>query len=164
MGLFSFVASAGGKLGSSVYDMLNKDEDITKPTTISPERMNELRKRNIELGIREEFGDVVNDVTVAVNGEVVTLSGTIVNQSSCEKVILSAGNRHGIARVDCQLIVNEPESEAEFYTVKAGDTLSKIAKHFYQNANKYPTIFEANKPMLSHPDKIYPGQVLRIPT
>ena len=44
-----------------------------------------------------------------------------------------------------------------------GDTLSKIAKQHYGNAMKYPVIFEANKPMLEHPDKIYPGQVLRIP-
>ena len=49
------------------------------------------------------------------------------------------------------------------YTVAAGDSLSKIAKQFYGDANKYNKIFEANKPMLTHPDKIYPGQVLRIP-
>ena len=45
----------------------------------------------------------------------------------------------------------------------SGDSLSKIAKEHYGNAMKYPVIFEANKPMLEHPDKIYPGQVLRIP-
>ena len=45
----------------------------------------------------------------------------------------------------------------------SGDTLGKIAKNYYGNAMKYPVIFEANKPMLTHPDKIYPGQVLRIP-
>ena len=49
------------------------------------------------------------------------------------------------------------------YTVVKGDTLGKIAKEFYGNAAKYPLIFEANKPMLSDPDKIYPGQMLRIP-
>ena len=49
------------------------------------------------------------------------------------------------------------------YTVQSGDTLSAIAKKFYGNANAYMKIFEANKPMLSHPDKIYPGQLLRIP-
>ena len=49
------------------------------------------------------------------------------------------------------------------YTVQSGDTLSKIAKEFYGSANKYQQIFEANKPMLKDPDKIYPGQVLRIP-
>jgi len=59
--------------------------------------------------------------------------------------------------------VETPEPEAKFYTVVSGDSLSKIAKEYYGNAMKYPVIFEANKPMLSHPDKIYPGQVLRIP-
>lgn len=49
------------------------------------------------------------------------------------------------------------------YTVKSGDTLSKISKEMYGDANKYPKIFEANKPMLTDPDKIYPGQVLIIP-
>jgi len=53
--------------------------------------------------------------------------------------------------------------EATFHTVESGDTLGAIAKKAYGNAMKYPVIFEANKPMLSHPDKIYPGQVLRIP-
>ena len=52
---------------------------------------------------------------------------------------------------------------AQFHTVESGDTLGKIAKNYYGDAMKYPVIFEANKPMLSHPDKIYPGQVLRIP-
>ena len=52
---------------------------------------------------------------------------------------------------------------ANMYTVKKGDTLSAIAKAEYGDANKYPVIFEANKPMLKDPNKIYPGQVLRIP-
>ena len=52
---------------------------------------------------------------------------------------------------------------SQFYTVKSGDTLSKIAKEFYGEAGKYKQIFEANKPMLKDPDKIYPGQMLRIP-
>ena len=47
--------------------------------------------------------------------------------------------------------------------MKKGDTLSGIAKTVYGKASKYPVIFEANRPMLSDPDKIYPGQVLRIP-
>ncbi|MNJ76625.1 LysM domain/BON superfamily protein [compost metagenome] len=52
---------------------------------------------------------------------------------------------------------------ARFVTVKKGDTLSAIAKAAYGDANKYNKIFEANKPLLSRPEKIYPGQVLRIP-
>jgi nucleoid-associated protein YgaU len=54
-------------------------------------------------------------------------------------------------------------NESKFYHVKPGDSLSKIAKQFYGDPNKYAAIFEANKPMLSDPDKIYPGQVLRVP-
>jgi len=49
------------------------------------------------------------------------------------------------------------------YTVKAGDTLSKIAKQFLGDANAYPAIFDANRDQLSDPDKIKPGQVLKIP-
>ena len=59
--------------------------------------------------------------------------------------------------------VIEEAAMAQFHTVVSGDSLSKIAKEFYGDAMKYPVIFEANKPMLTHPDKIYPGQVLRIP-
>lgn len=55
------------------------------------------------------------------------------------------------------------EGPAQFYTVVKGDTLSKISKQFYGSAQKYNRIFEANRPLLKHPDKIYPGQVLRIP-
>ena len=49
------------------------------------------------------------------------------------------------------------------YTVQAGDTLSKISKQFYGDANKYLKIFEANRDQLSDPDKIKPGQALKIP-
>lgn len=48
-------------------------------------------------------------------------------------------------------------------TVKSGDSLSKITREMYGDASEYPQIFEANTPMLSDPDKIYPGQVLRVP-
>ena len=59
--------------------------------------------------------------------------------------------------------VSAPEPEAQWHDVAKGDTLSAISKKFYGDANKYNAIFEANKPMLTHPDKIYPGQKLRIP-
>jgi hypothetical protein len=52
---------------------------------------------------------------------------------------------------------------AKVYVVEAGDTLSKIAKAHYGDANKYMKIFEANKDQLSDPDKIKPGQKLKIP-
>jgi nucleoid-associated protein YgaU len=83
------------------------------------------------------------------------------------------GNVHGVSKVEDNITVGGATAEApaaagssaesKFYTVKSGDTLSKVSKEFYGDPNRYNAIFEANKPMLEDPDKIYPGQVLRIP-
>lgn len=59
--------------------------------------------------------------------------------------------------------VGSTADEAATYTVVAGDNLSKIAKHFYGNANAWKRIFDANRDQLTDPDKIRPGQVLKIP-
>jgi nucleoid-associated protein YgaU len=59
---------------------------------------------------------------------------------------------------------NAPSASARSYTVQAGDSLSKIAKQFYGDANKYMKIFEANKDKLADPDKIKPGMDLVIPS
>jgi nucleoid-associated protein YgaU len=93
----------------------------------------------------------------------VSVAGEAVDQATREKVILCCGNVHGVSQVDDAMTVAEPADESRWYTVVRGDTLSAIAKTQYGNANTYMKIFEANKPMLGHPDKIYPGQVLRIP-
>lgn len=99
------------------------------------------------------------------DGDHVVVSGVAESQSEREKVILTVGNVAGVATVDDRMTVSAeaPEQEAVFYEVKKGDTLSKISKEHYGSANKYMVIFEANKPMLKDPDKIYPGQMLRIP-
>ena len=57
-----------------------------------------------------------------------------------------------------------PEAKAyEVYVVKSGDSLSKIAKQHYGNANEWKRIFEANTDVLKDPNKIFPGQKLKIP-
>ena len=73
------------------------------------------------------------------------------------------GAKRSNSRSYCEDLQRSRPPEAQYHDVVRGDTLSAIAKKFYGDANKYPVIFEANKPMLSHPDKIYPGQKLRIP-
>jgi len=107
----------------------------------------------------------VNDLDVAFDGATGTVSvaGEAVDQATREKVILCCGNVNGVSQVDDSMTTAEPADESRWYTVVRGDTLSAIAKTQYGNASQYPKIFEANKPMLSNPDKIYPGQVLRIP-
>ena len=109
------------------------------------------------------MGLKVQDLGVRADGDKVTLTGTVASQADREKIVLLVGNTEGTGSVDDQLKVEKPEPEGQYYEVKSGDSLSKIAKQFYGNANKYPVIFEANKPMLKDPDEIYPGQKLRIP-
>lgn len=93
----------------------------------------------------------------------VSLSGRAPNQEASEKAALAAGNIKGVSKVENQLEVAQKGEEARYHEVKKGETLSHIAKEYYGNANEYNKIFEANKPMLSSADNIYPGQKLRIP-
>jgi len=94
---------------------------------------------------------------------IVSVYGVAPDQATREKIALCCGNVAGVAKVNDMMSVDQSAPEATYYTVVSGDTLSKIAKTNYGDANKYMVIFEANKPMLSDPNKIYPGQVLRIP-
>ena len=93
----------------------------------------------------------------------VMVSGVVPDQATKEKILLCCGNVAGVGQVNELITVESPGDESQYHTVESGDTLSAIAKTYLGDAGKYPAIFEANKPMLSHPDKIYPGQMLRIP-
>ena len=164
MGLFDFVKDAGEKLLGR-----DKDEEKARQAEIEAKAekgRQELAERRLAAGIVkfvDGLGLGVSDLSVRVDGETATVKGSVPDQATREKVVLAVGNTQGIARVDDQLTVDKEEAAGTFYTVKRGDTLSGIAKAHYGNAGKYPVIFEANKPMLKDPDKIYPGQVLRIP-
>lgn len=107
----------------------------------------------------EDLGLDAKGVEIKVEGDKVRIEGKAASAEVQEKIILAVGNVKGVAQVEAET----HEVEPVFYTVKKGDNLSAIAKATLGNANLYPAIFEANKPMLKHPDKIYPGQVLRIP-
>ena len=122
---------------------------------------------NISEGIKERITGhktEVKDLVVEQDGDRIVLKGAAKSRAEAEKAIVAAGNTPGIGAVESHIDIEDEPAQANFYVVKSGDTLSKIAKEFYGDAMKYPAIFEANKPMLSHPDKIYPGQTLRIPT
>jgi nucleoid-associated protein YgaU len=113
-----------------------------------------------------DLGLTIEGGQITVRGDTVTITGKASDLAEKEKAVLVIGNTKGVARVDDQITVaaqpaNLPQSQ--FYEVKSGDTLSKIAKQFYGDANKYSAIFEANRPMLKDPDEIFPGQMLRIP-
>ena len=152
MGIFDFVKSAGAKLKP-------RDDEDQK----FDEQLEERRKGNALMRHVMGLGFEVEKLRVDYDDGVATVTGTVTDQGTREKVILAVGNTEGIARVDDRMEVVEAAPEAVMYTVVSGDTLGKIAKEHYGNAAKYPVIFEANKPLLEDPNKIYPGQVLRIP-
>ena len=152
MGLFSFVKNAGTKIFGK------KEEEAA-----STEEKKTLQASSL-LEYVKSLGLPYNRLKLSVTDDDVKVEGEVAQQADAERIILAIGNVEGVDQVDNLMTVATPAPQAQFYTVVSGDTLSKISKEFYGDANKYNTIFEANKPMLSHPDKIYPGQVLRIPS
>lgn len=176
MGLFSFIKNAGAKLQSKKRKEAEKPEAPSlTPAELNAEKADELVSLVKALGLK------VDGLYVAVEDDVVTIAGVVPSQAEKEKVILAAGNVEGIAQVDDRMevvqkstspVYSAPEipsnsvenRESVFHEVVGGDTLGKISKHYYGDASKYVVIFEANQPMLEDPDKIYVGQILRIPS
>lgn len=141
MGLWNFVKDAGKKVFGG-----GDDEEVSGAA---------LKDELKELGLDADGLDI------KVDGDKVKVSGKAASQEMREKVILAVGNVEGVAAVEDD--DHDSEGEPKFHTVEKGDTLSGIAAKTLGNGARYQEIFEANKPMLTHPDKIYPGQVLRIP-
>ena len=149
MGLLSFFKGVGEKI-------FHKEAAAPTPEA-EPLRASALLAHVKALGLP------YNSLTVKTSGDTVIIEGEVAAQEDSEKIALAVGNVEGVEVVDNNLKVATPAPAATYHTVEKGDTLSKIAQTVYGDMMKYPIIFEANKPMLTHPDKIYPGQVLRIP-
>lgn len=150
MGLFSFVKSVGKKLGIGSEETPPSAEDL-----------------KAEL---DSHGLGSEGLVVEIDGDTAVIKGEVADQSIFEKAIIAVGNTLGVSSVkadDIKVASADGSKAAEpvFHEVKKGDNLWKIAEANYGKGKgpKYTEIFEANKPMLSHPDKIYPGQILRIP-
>jgi nucleoid-associated protein YgaU len=161
MGLFTFIKDAGAKIFGG-----KTSSEKAADTRLNTMRREAAEDRAAEAQLMEtirELGLEVTDLGVAITDDTAAVGGMAKDQETREKVILVVGNTAGIAQVQDDMDVEDPAPAAIFHTVEKGDSLSKIAKKVYGDAMKYPVIFEANKPMLTHPDKIYPGQVLRIP-
>lgn len=165
MGVFSFAKDIGDKLFHR-----NKKQDAAQPNNAAPtatpaEEPTAQEIANLLLARIQAQNVNISGLKVNYNGDTdtVTLSGVAKTQADRERARLAVGNVQYIETVVDDIEVESAEPESQFYTVKSGDSLSKIAKEMYGNANDYMKIFDANKPMLSDPNKIYPGQVLRIP-
>ncbi|MES2888801.1 MAG: peptidoglycan-binding protein LysM [Pseudomonadota bacterium] len=167
MSLISFLKDAGEKLFH-----IGQNKPAAAPaaapaaTPQDPQALNKTAGESIEKYIASQNLTAQNlDVQFEGSTQTVTVSGIAPDQATKEKIVLCCGNVQGVEKVNDQLTVvgAAPGAEAKYHTVKSGDTLSKIAKEVLGDAGAYMKIFEANKPMLSDPNKIYPGQTLRIP-
>ena len=145
MGIFNFVKEAGEKLW----------DNLTESHKDAGDKVSEhLKKLNIP---------GADKVQVTVTDGKASVTGDGLTQEQKEKIQVAVGNIAGVSEVENNITATDAKDEATYYTVKSGDTLSAISKAVYGDANQYNKIFEANRPMLSSPDKIYPGQTLRIP-
>ena len=164
MGLISFVKSAGRKVGLFGGQAAAQAEARAEAAVAeAKERRDEMNFAAGLKGAIGEHGIEIADLYVDFDDGTATIRGTASSQADAEKAVLIVGNHEGVGAVDNQLEVEEPAPPAVYHTVVSGDTLSKISLAQYGVIHLYDDIFEANKPMLEHPDKIYPGQQLRIP-
>ncbi len=143
MGFFDFIKDAGAKI-------LGKGDD------------NENVKKLIE---EEKETMPIEDLEVEVVGDTVKIKGKAKSTEDKVKAALIAGNIEGISKVDADELVTEDNAPIEdlFYEVQKGDTLWRIAEIYYKDGSRYTEIFEANREVIKDPDKIYPGQMIRIP-
>ena len=141
MGLFDFVVNQGKKLfgaGDDPAAKIKQEIEATNPGVKN-------------LGVEFKDGQV-------------KLSGEAITPEAMEKAVLMAGNVQGVAKVVADQVQAPAQTgKVEYYTIQSGDNLSSIAKKFLGEASAYNKIFEANREVIKDPDKIYPGQKIRIP-
>lgn len=191
MGIFDFVKNAGAKvgIGKSTNEEAAEDKaaieaaaaEAASKRNASRERMKAAAAKKRDDANKEkrsearksvELEKYVRDMGLSIQGLDIRfdngtayIDGTAPDAATKERIILAVGNAQGVGRVDEDIDVDEDDEskDSEMYVVKSGDTLWAIAQEAYGDGNRYPDIFEANKPMLTDPDLIFPGQVLRIP-
>jgi nucleoid-associated protein YgaU len=170
MGVWNFVKDAGERIvaNAKAAARFGAPEQKVEQTAATGNKTNGTNGKSagdaIADYIRAQGLQVENlQVSFDAPSSTVHVSGIAKDQATKEKVILCCGNVDGVEKVTDELTVEQSAPEAQYHTVVKGDTLSAIAKKYYGDASKYPEIFEANKPMLKDPNKIYPGQSLRIP-
>ena len=149
MGLFDFASNIGSKLFSNDADAAAKIAEHI-----------------------EANNPGIDDLSVIFKDGTATIIGVTESTEAAQKVILMAGNVEGVKEVIPKIQIDDVETDietalepdnVEYYVIQSGDSLSKIAKKYYQDAMEYPRIFAANKEVIKDPDLIYPGQKIRIP-
>ncbi|WBU56431.1 peptidoglycan-binding protein LysM [Paracoccus sediminicola] len=169
MALWDFVKDAGKSVFGEAQAAEVKDDGESAEKAETERKVAAMKAELKEMGLGSD--DV--QLTLRSDKETVKIESRGADRETMEKLIVAIGNIKGIAKVEADLPEPEkktatvssksPSAEPVFHEVKSGETLSAISKKYLGDANRYNEIFEANRPMLSDPDKIYPGQTLRIP-
>lgn len=190
MGIFDFVRNAGAKIGigkstdeiaaeeqaeqdkaaaeaaakrNAAREKMNARAAAKRSAENAAKRAEARKSTELEKYVRE-LGLEVSGLDIRFDNGTAYIDGEAADAATKQRVILAVGNAEGVGRVDEDLSVAKDDGgDAEMYVVEKGDTLWAIAQATYGDGNRYPDIFEANKPMLKDPDLIFPGQVLRIP-
>lgn len=159
MGLFSFIKEAGKKIFKS------KDEEVAENPSVSEEQVATNQRSAITNFVQSHGLNVENFDMQYHPGIKIVLGGDAATKADYEKASLIAGNIAGVVEVDNNMTIGAGADamDSQLHTVEKGDTLWAIATKFYSDGTKYPTIVDANQPMIKDADEIYPGQVLRIP-
>ncbi|WP_233863433.1 peptidoglycan-binding protein LysM [Paraburkholderia adhaesiva] len=158
MGIINFIKEAGEKLFGSASTSAAA-QPAADPAAENQKAADAISAYIASQGLRADNLGVNYDGTTRT----VTVTGTVADQATKEKILVAAGNVQNVEKVDDQLTVTNPAPAAQHHTVVSGDNLWKIAEKYYGSGAKNDVIFQANTPMLKSPDKIYPGQVLVIP-
>lgn len=191
MGIFDFVRNAGAKvgIGKSTDEIAAEEakaeaaaqakkmaakrnktrqrmraQAAERRSAAAAEKRAELKQSvKLEQYVRK-LGFDIKMLDIRFDDGTAYIDGEAADAATKDRVILAVGNVAEVEKVDEDIKITQDDgSESEMYVVEEGDTLWAIATATLGDGNKYPEIFEANKPMLDDPDKIYPGQVLRIP-
>ena len=143
MGFFDFVKDAGKKLLGKGDDNESIHKEISSNSNSMP----------------------IDNLEVVVEGDTVILKGNAKSAEDRVKAALIAGNIEGITKVVVDGLNVEEEKELNdlYYEIQKGDSLWKISTIYYKDGSRYPEIVEANLEVIKDADKIYPGQMIRIP-
>jgi nucleoid-associated protein YgaU len=144
-------------------EAMAKNAEAARKKAAAKERMAEYKKSNELEQYIKGLGIDASGVDIRFDNGTAYITGEVADQATRERIILAVGNAQGVGKVDEEITVEDPAEEAHFHTVAPGDTLWAVAEKVYGDGSRYTEIFEANKPMLSNPDLIFPGQVLRCP-
>lgn len=158
--------------------------DFIKDAMHPHDKVNESAVQQALAADMQKAGLSIQNFQVRYEKGLATISGQATTQKDLELARLLIGNHKNVEKVNddgltvaaypagkgvpsTPLVLAPQHADgkpSQMVTVQKGDTLSKIAQKYLGNANRYPEIFDANRPMLKDPDAIFPGQILRIPS